>query len=357
LLTQCLETPILDRQQPVPTVPLPRHLNRLSPAFLGVVAMALLLTTVLVPVVIALLVCLLAHEVGHLIAGLVVRWEFRYFLAGPFAVWKQSDGLKLRFVPRKFFSGGQVLMVPKGPGWSRRNQIIGIAGGPIMTALMFIPVIILPWSQFTTSLAAANVLIAVGSWIPFVLAGQATDARLLIRFAKAPSVNFAAIAELWALDYAGVLPSNWPPALVNQVGMAAGDLAFRSVAGQFWYLYLRECGDGVEAAAALESVLARAAELSPDERRSYFSEAAFFQAMFRNSSVLAREWLEEARKVDAVRIESDWENYPLAAIAVVEGDTDAARSYIVKAIAALDRHPGHSGTVASARARLVALMT
>ena len=318
--------------------------------------MGAMMAGVLLGITVLLVVCLLAHEFGHLLAGLAVGWEFRYFLAGPFAVARHSDGLKFHFLPRKILGGGRVLMVPRGAGWSWRNQLIVIAGGPILTALMFIPVVLLPWSSFTTCLAVANTLVAAGSWIPVVFGGQATDSRMLIRFARVSEQNFAAIGELWALDYAGVTPRNWPRELVSQLTIAADDPACGSSARQYRYLYLRECGDQLEAAEALESVLARAIELPPEERRSYFSEAAFFQGMSRNSSVLAREWLEEARRVDAVLPEHDWADYPLAAIAFAEGKREAARSHLVKSIAALDRHPGQSGSVASVRARLAALL-
>ena len=350
-----LETPILDRRQPIPQFSQSRKSRTLGPGFVGLIVLGVLMASLLLPVMMWLVVCVLAHELGHLLAGLVVRREFRYFIAGPFVVSRHSGGLQFSFRPRRLLGGGLVLMVPSGAEWSRRGELIGIAGGPVVTALMFLPVIVLPWSQLTICLAVANTLVAAGSWIPITLGGQATDAKMFIRFARAPSETFAAIRGLWALDYAGTTPCNWPPELVNQLVLLADDMACGFLARQYRYLYLRECGDPLEAAAALESVLAIANELPPDVRRSYFSEAAFFQGMFGNSSVLAREWLEEARKVDVVLPERDWEAYPLAAIAIAEGEPEAARSFIINAIAALDRHPSTSGSVAALRARLVAL--
>jgi len=91
--------------------------------------------------------------------------------------------------------------------------------------LMFIPVIALPSSQFTICLAVANVLVAAGSLIPMVLGGHSTDARLLIRIAKAPADSFAAIGKLWALDHAGNPPCSWPPELIGQLTIAVNDAA------------------------------------------------------------------------------------------------------------------------------------
>ncbi len=46
----------------------------------------------------------------------------------------------------------------------------------------------------------------------------------------------------------------------------------------------------------------------------------------------------------------------IAAIALAEGNHEQSREFLAKAIAALDRKPGVSGSVAAARTRLVALM-
>jgi hypothetical protein len=279
-----LKTPILDRRQPVPEFSNARQPRRLDPGFVGLILLGVLMASLLLPVMMWLVVCVLAHELGHLLAGLVVRREFRYFIAGPFVVSRHSEGVQFAFRPRRLLGGGLVLMVPRGAEWSRRGELIGIAGGPLVTALMFLPVIVLPWSQLTIGLAIANALVAAGSWIPITLGGQATDAKMFIRFARAPAESFAAIGGLWALDYAGAAPCNWPPELVNQLVLLADDMACGFLARQYRYLYLRECGDRFEAATALESVLSLANELPPDVRRSYFSEAAFFRVCSRTAA-------------------------------------------------------------------------
>lgn len=351
------ETPILDRQQPIGVLPRARRPKACNPGLLGLVLVGLLMASVLLPAAALLLVCAIAHELGHLAAGLLVRWEFRYLLAWPLAISREAKGLQFRWAHRRLLGGGRVLMIPRSLESLRRNQLIVIAGGPMITAVMFLPVLLLPWSQYTASLCVANALVAIGSWIPMTVGPEATDAKLFIRFARAPSEIFAAIGQLWALDYKGIKPRDWPPELVKRLGQRADDDAFGPAARQFRYLYLMDCGDPLEAAAALESVLAVAHKLRPDERRNYFSEAAFFQAVFRGNSPLAKEWLEEARRLKVTLPERDWEDYPLAAIAVAEGQSQMARSYLLGAIRTLDRAPGNSGSVAALRARLVDLMS
>lgn len=353
--TFMFETPILDRRQPISSLSKRRKLtwsNRIPLIFFG-----LLLITLLVRIAAMLIVCVVIHELGHLLAGLVVRWEFRAFLAGPFAIWRDADGFHLRLVPRRVIEGGSVLMVPKRTKWSRGSEFIVVAGGPIFTALVFIPVITLPSSGLTLSLAVANGLVALGSLLPLVLAGQATDAVHLIRIIRARAESFEVIGKIWALDHAGILPCSWPSELVNGLTVAADDLACSHLARQYRYVYLRECRSRSAAAAALESILAHITEIPPHERRRYFCEAAFFQAVFGNSSVLAREWLKEARAQESVPSEDCWDAYPLAAIAVAEGDRTAACALLSNVIAVLDRERSQSGCVAALRARLLTLLS
>jgi hypothetical protein len=334
-VSACAETPILDRQEPALEAFEARHLfqrsnlGRLVSAVPGLILFSIFFGVMLPQIMVWLVVCVLAHELGHLLAGLAIRWKFRCFLAGPFSISKHSDGLRFRFLPRRFLGGGHVFMVPRSTAeWFRHRLLIVGAGGPFVTALMFVPIFVLPFSQLTFCLGIANALVAASSWIPMRAHGQANDARMLIRLAKTPARNFVAIGRLWAQDYAGISPRNWPAEIVSQLDIIADDPAFGSLARRYRYLYMRECGDRFEAAVALESVLMCASELPPDERRNYFSEAAFFQGTFGNSSRLAREWLQEARKIDAAPPERDWDAYPLAAVAIAEGDPVAARLYI-----------------------------
>jgi len=350
------ETPILDRRQPVGVSLRARRLKTSDPGFLTLALLGLLMASVLFRIVAGVLVCVIAHEFGHLLAGLLVGWEFRYFLAGALAISREGKGLRFRLMHRRVLGGGRVLMVPREPKGLRWKQLITIAGGPAMTAIMFAPVLVLPWSEFTVSLCIANALVAAGSWIPMTIGAEATDAKLLIRFARAPSESFAAISQIWALDHAGMQPRDWPPEVVNQLAPRTADDTFGPVARQYQYLYLRDCGDPSEAAVALESILAVANKLLPDDRRGYFSEAAFHQGVFRKNAALAAEWLEEARRVEVSLPEQDWEAYPLAAIAVAEGRPEIARPYLLSALRSLDRSPGHSGSVAALRARLTELM-
>ena len=249
-------TPVLDRQKPAlpHAQSRPQRLsisNLVSLSLLG-----LLLVTVLAQIAAWVVVCIMVHECGHLLAALAVGWEIRFFLAGPFAFTKESEGWRFRFLPREFLKGGRVLSVPKhAAGWSRAAAIMVTLGGPIATLLLFMPLFILPRSGTTICLAIANSFVAAGSWIPARMGGWITDAMLVWHYAFTSPARFASVGKIWALDYQGVKPSDWPPELVEQLPVDRADPISTTLARSYRYLHKKYGNDRHQAAVALESVL------------------------------------------------------------------------------------------------------
>ena len=121
-------TPILDRQQSAPAAN-QRKIHRGRWIAVGA-TVGLLLSFMpgnlqqargyLTPFVfaafcVALFCGILLHELGHLVAGLAVGFEFRRILVGPVMFTRESRGYRLRFVTNRLFAGGYVFMVPRQP--------------------------------------------------------------------------------------------------------------------------------------------------------------------------------------------------------------------------------------------------
>ena len=102
-------------------------------------------------------------------------------------------------------------------------------------------------------------------------------------------------------------------------------------------------------------MLTNADGLCPDLRRTFFSEAAFFQGVYRKNPALARGWLADARKVKDRAALKGWDAAALAAIALAEGNIEDARAETRRAIAYLDGRPSTYGSVQAAHRRLAAL--
>lgn len=363
-------TPILDRQQLLP--PPPREKRVLSYAIgaaLGVALLFLPHSLVSDPDPLAPLLFLagflggfffgiLFHEIGHLLAGLAVGFEFRRILAGPLMLTRESRGYRLRFLRGRMIAGGYTFMSPQAPVDLLRRFAIFALGGPLVTALLFVPIALLPWGTLSGSLLLANLILAGSSWLPFETKGHYTDAKIIqILWCGGPAADrLASVLYLMAIDGRGVHPKEWPPEVVAKLATDGGGRAYRAGGRIFLYIYARETARTPEAAAALEQTLALAAEMRADLRRAYFAEAAFWQGADNRNATVARAWLADARAIKRTVSLKDWDAGALAAIAFAEGKSEECRGHVDRALAFLDRSPGPSGSVAAARARLTKLM-
>jgi hypothetical protein len=307
---------------------------------------------------VALFLGIVLHELGHLAAGKLAGFDFHQILAGPWMLSKESSGYKLRFLPQRILSiDGQTMMIPRTTEDLRHRFALFAAGGPAVTAVLFLPVAFMPWGLPMAYLLPANFLLAIFSWVPMAVGGSQTDARILLTLAgKGPAAErLAAILYVMAIDNRGVAPHQWPREMLDKLAGNSQERAFLGEAATLLHMHAFDSGDAEAAARALEQVLGSSRRLRPDLRRGYFAEAAFFQGVYRKNAALARAWLEDARKVKGGAALKNWDAAPLAAIAIAEGNWEQAGAQLRQAIALLDRQPGGRGSVSAARRRLEAL--
>jgi hypothetical protein len=184
-------TPILDRQQPLPPDPPAKVWRaRAIGAFIGLAIVILPATLMEHPTGFepvlgyfgflgGLFLGVLLHELGHVSAGLVVGFEFRRILAGPFMLTREAGGYRFRFLWKRIIAGGYTFMPPRSPDHLRRRLAIFALGEPLATALFFLPPVFFGWGTITIAMAAANLLLASGSWLPFMFRGHYTDAKII----------------------------------------------------------------------------------------------------------------------------------------------------------------------------------
>lgn len=146
-------TPILDRQQPPPAPQKRRKWPaRIVGALIGVAIVFLpgflvphgLVLLALVP---AFFFAVLLHELGHLATGLIAGLSFRKLLVGALMLTHEDRGYRLRFAGKGVMAGGLTVMIPRGPAEIRQKYLLFVAGGPVATLLLFLPVALLPWGR------------------------------------------------------------------------------------------------------------------------------------------------------------------------------------------------------------------
>ncbi|TVR12777.1 MAG: hypothetical protein EA391_14870, partial [Balneolaceae bacterium] len=88
-------------------------------------------------VVAALFLSVFVHELGHLFAGIIQKFQFHMFTVGPFKVEKKESGLRPGFNLNLNVAGGLTLMVPASETFNKSEYAWFIAGGPIASFLFF----------------------------------------------------------------------------------------------------------------------------------------------------------------------------------------------------------------------------
>jgi hypothetical protein len=357
-------TPILDRQQPAPAMPpANRKWSLAIGAALGLSVVLLsgryqfgdplLVLAFMAP---AMYLLVLFHELGHVAAGLLVGFEFRRVLVGPCTFTHEPTGYRLRFHGGRWFGGGLTLMVPRSPDDLRQKFRLFVAGGPVVTLLLFVPAILFPWGAVGGALLLTNLMLAASCLIPMETRGYYTDAKIVgILSREGPEADrLAAVLYVMTLDGRGVLPKDWPPEVIGKLA-APGGRAYRAGARVFLHIHARYTAPDAELANALEQVLSVANELSGSFRQAYFSEAAFFQAVTNRNVERARAWLDDARTVKGAIAQKGWDEAALTAIAYGAGNDEEFQTHLKCALEYLDRQPGPSGSLTAFRSRLLAL--
>lgn len=78
------------------------------------------------------------HEGGHAIAGILVKFDLRMYVIGPFLWEKESRGWKFKWNKNVNTSGGLVVCLPTGEKNLKNRFAVYAAGGPIASLLLFI---------------------------------------------------------------------------------------------------------------------------------------------------------------------------------------------------------------------------
>jgi hypothetical protein len=287
---------------------------------------------------------LLVHELGHLIAGALVRFRFGMIGVGPLGLSRSGDGFRLRWLP--FSQWGPFAMAyPTTPDRIRVRVAWFIAGGPIASLALALGA---AWATGDFSLRGFSGLVAALSSAIFVATAQpfagtgigipSDGARLLALIVGSP--NAVAAAALMALEgttLAGTRPSSWDPALVSMAARVTSPPAYVMSA---LTAAIRRAADGDHPANAAELV-ARTRAVYPSVTRMLRADTAaelsFWLAYHGKNPAAAREFLEDAGGA----LGEPYRRWTAeAAVRVAADDREGARAALVRARKSLSQGLG-----------------
>jgi len=290
----------------------------------------------------AAVVTLVVHELGHLVAGLAVGFQFSLFAIGPLLIERTPMGrIRLGWNRVPSFFGGVAGTRPVRTDSLRPRFAVVVAGGPCANVLLAIAAAIalswfpVPHGLLRVGLGWVRLLSAaifLGTAIPLPNGPFVTDGLRFLRIVRrGPSSDRElSILALGAAEFGGLRPKDWDASLIER-GLAIRDGSIYECQLHL-YAYMHALDSGLLDAAKASLEHALSLQVPPFLRGPCSVEAAYFEAAHGGDPKRARELLGSARPRTFGVLESD-RLRAQAAIAFAEGDTRTASDTLSRAIA------------------------
>ena len=253
------------------------------------------------------MIIIAAHELGHIVAGLLVDYWPLLFVVGPLRIEWTAEGARASLNRSFALSGGIAAMAPVGLHELRRRTLVMISGGPAASLMFGVQCLALwlatysflmsgdagPWRRGAAGvlvfLGFGSLLLGIITLVPSRTGGLYSDgARILrlIRHTSAADEEVALIA-LTGLSLGGTRPRDWDPVLVARCSNIRDGGAFQATGQIFAYTHAADLGELARARPHLEAALAMLSELPAATRSSLLMHAATFYALFDGDIVRA----------------------------------------------------------------------
>lgn len=249
-------------------------------------------------------VCIGAHELGHVLAGLLGRFTLRMFTLGPFL--GEIIGERWSFRRNNTFNlmGGMAMMLPNSTHRLRGRFLRYVSGGPLASLLLAVLAGWLftntggPSTTFWVQLAAKLLLFTglisgalfLVSAIPLNAAGLLTDGARFLQLSRnhADGRTDLVVLQTMATLRSGKRPSELDADQLEQVLQSAPPSLFSASLRQYLYLARVDQGE-LDLAREHLTVLSEQIDLFPPPLRGPIHlEAAFFFAFFEHMPERAR---------------------------------------------------------------------
>jgi hypothetical protein len=262
------------------------------------------------PYFLALLLVVVVHELGHLLAGWMVGFRFNSITIGPISIYLEYGRLKVR-VRRSLPAGGSAGMHVDRVFRLRRRLLIFTAGGPLANllsgavTLLFLSYVPMTGTWFSTLADLfwmISVILGVGNLLPFRLGALYPDGARIWMFlsSRAKSRRRITTAAIASQSQAGVRPRQFRRTWL-QAASSVQDGSVDEFAGNWTaYIAASDRKDTSVAAFHLERCLALVSLLGPSLRDLVALEAAVFMAWSRKDVPTAQKWLEQVKRRKAL---------------------------------------------------------
>ncbi len=335
---------------PAPIASNPTHLTIVFLAIaVGLFAAALryprLLDLAALPItVMFMMICHTMRQVGRSVFGRIAGYRIHSFYAGPLVL-QFRPRWNIRFNRQWWRWFGREISVPPPVDNLRTQSLIRLIGGivgPVVAAFtlifLWITMLILnigvPHTTGWFTVKLLLILLILVLFLASIVFGYAFDlSPLKILLDEEGSTAWAAVDGLFCVCETGDRPRDWNPRWVAQATADVAPFLEQIDAHRFAYFHEIDRGNIEQAGKYLDEALKLAEGDRTVRGRLIRSEAAFFEAYYRQNPVKALEWLcfpEIVPPSRAAKLRAH------AAILLATGHRELARDRAREALAALD---------------------
>jgi hypothetical protein len=287
-----------------------RFLSTIPRAHLGAVGKLVLFLVVLG----AAAVAPLAHEIGHVLGGMIVRFRFTLLVWGPVRVAREGNQFRIGLNRSAALAGGIALSLPTTMEDLARRTLVVVAMGPVtsfalgagalgasyLTGIWRSPTAMADpalaiWGIAAGVFGVASLGIGLLTLFPGRTGRFATDGSQILRYLRggAEGERHGELMTLLALASGGTRPRHWPRTLIRDLTTDERTGSDTILGALFVYYQALDDGDFARAHTALSAVLGRAGSTGRRARAPYAQEAAFYELTVRGDALAAERWLDE----------------------------------------------------------------
>ena len=289
------------------------------------------------------------HEMGHAAGAVLAGFQLANFSVGPFWLSRNMVGWKWKFVPNLGWTGALATARPLTDHNLHTNVFLFLAGGPVATLLLgtislilFLAGRDLPWAWCADGfgILALIALIDFLAEMSLVRKGHVfTDGARIMQLwtGGLERRRLLATYALGLCETTARRPAEWRPEWLEE---ATSDPASPLYFAGCYYAYVYELDrrDWEKAGHWLDELLGSDIATPSKARRGKAAiEGAYYEALFRDDAVRARQWLSAPRDGLAVEQVSEWRAE--AAVHLAEGDLEGCAERILKIRARLAEAP------------------
>lgn len=258
----------------------------------------------------SLVLAVIVHELGHLLAGWVVGFRFSSITIGPVSLRKEYGSLKIR-LRRALPTGGYAGMHVDHVRRLRRRLLVFTVAGPAANLLSAAAIAVFlayvnptaGWLSLSLDIfLRISVIIGLANFMPFRLGILYPDgARIATLFlSRAKSRRWMSLTAIGNQSRLGVRPKLWKRTWLNAAG-AVRDESVDDFAGN-WVAYTaaNDREDVPVAALHLERCLELVCLLGPSLQDLVALEAPVFTGWFQLNAAIAEKWLKRVKKIQAL---------------------------------------------------------